>query len=87
MHHHPLLRGESSMRCYFHLVSRHDVIADETGIDVADLEAAEAHARQAIEELRLEGDEADEGWEGWQLNVADARGCVLLSIPLKTMLH
>lgn len=75
------------MRCYFHLVNCHDVIADETGIDVADLEAAEAHARQAIEELRQESDEPDEGWEGWQLDVADAWGCVLLSIPLKAVLH
>jgi len=75
------------MRCYFHLVSRYDVIADETGIDVADLEAAEAHARLAIEELRQEDDGSDEAWEGWQLSVADASGDVLLSIPLKAVLH
>ena len=75
------------MRCYFHLVSRHDVIADETGIDVTDLEAAEAHARQAIEEFRQAGDEAEEGWEGWQISVTDASGCVLLSIPLMAVLH
>jgi hypothetical protein len=70
------------MHCYFHLVSCHDVILDDTGVEVADLESAEAEARKAIQELRQEDDEADEMWAGWQLNVTDAFGRVLLSIPL-----
>lgn len=75
------------MRCYFHLVSSHDVIVDETGVEVADLENAEVEARKAIQELRQEDDEPDDVWVGWQLNIADASGRVLLSIPLTTPLH
>ena len=48
------------MRCYFHLVSCHDVILDDTGVEVADLENAEAEARKAIQELCQEDDEPDD---------------------------
>ena len=75
------------MRCYFHLVSCHDVILDDTGVEVADLESAEAQARKAIQELRQEDEETDATWAGWQLNVTDAFGRLLLSIPLTTPLH
>ena len=75
------------MRCYFHLVSCHDVIVDDTGVEVAGLENAEAEARKAIQELCQEDEEADETWAGWQLNIADASGRVLLSIALTTPLH
>lgn len=75
------------MRCYFHLVSCHDVIADDTGVDVVNLGTAEAEACKATQELRQEGDETNEMWDGWQLNVADASGRVLLSIPLKAVLQ
>ena len=71
-HHHDPVRCETAIRCYFHLVSRHDVIVDETGIDVADLEAAEAHARQAIEEFRQVG-AADRKVEGTGLGLALSR--------------
>jgi FtsZ-binding cell division protein ZapB len=75
------------MRCYFHLVSRHDVILDNIGVEVANLESAEAEARQAIRDLRQEDDQTDEEWQGWQLNVTDAAGQLLLSIPLSTPLQ
>jgi hypothetical protein len=75
------------MRCYFHLVSCDDVILDDTGVEVADLESAEAQARKAIQELGQEDEETDETWAGWQLNVTDGFGRVLLSIPLTTPLH
>ena len=75
------------MRCYFHLVSCHDVIVDDTGVEVADLENAEAEARKAIQELCQEDDEPGSMWAGWQLSIADASGRVLLSIPLTTPLH
>lgn len=75
------------MRCYFHLVNCHDVILDDTGIEVVDLASAEAQARKAIQELRQEDDEPDGLWAGWQLNVTDASRCVLLSILLKMPLQ
>ena len=75
------------MRCYFHLVNRYDVILDNIGVEVANLESAEAEARQAIRDLRQEDDQTDEEWQGWQLNVTDAAGQLLLSIPLSTPLQ
>jgi len=75
------------MRCYFHLVSRHDMILDNIGVEVANLESAEAEARQAIRDLRQEDNQTDEEWQGWQLNVTDAAGQLLVSIPLDTSLQ
>lgn len=73
------------MRCYFHLVSSHDAILDETGIEVTDLTAAETEALKAIQEIREEDSAASEDWQDWQLNVTDRTGQVLLSIPLDTV--
>jgi len=70
------------MRCFFHLVSYHDAILDETGIEVTDLAAAEAEAMKAIKELREEEGETGEGWQDWHLRVTDRSGQVFLSIPL-----
>ena len=70
------------MRCYFHLVSYHDAIIDETGVEVMDLEVAEAEALKAIQDLWDEDPQADEDWHTWHLNVTDQNGHVFLSIPL-----
>ena len=70
------------MRCYFHLVSYHDAIIDETGVEVTDLEVAEAEALKAIQDLWEEDAQADEDWHTWHLNVTDQNGHVFLSIPL-----
>jgi hypothetical protein len=70
------------MRCYFHLVSYHDAIIDETGVEVMDLEVAEAEALKAIQDLWEEDPQADEDWHTWQLKVTDKDGHVFLSIPL-----
>lgn len=70
------------MRCYFHVVSPHESIFDEAGIEVTDLQAAEAEALRAIKDIREEDGEADEVWQGWQLQVADGSGHVLLCLPL-----
>jgi len=62
------------MRCFFHLVSYHDAILDETGIEVTDLAAAEAEAMKAIKELREEEGEIGEEWQDWHLRVTDRSG-------------
>jgi hypothetical protein len=72
------------MRCYFHLVNCYDAVLDDAGVEVDDLDSAEAEARKAIQELRQEDEKTDETWAGWQLNVTDIFGRVLLSIPLTT---
>nr|WP_210340210.1 hypothetical protein [Microvirga splendida] len=65
----------------------HERILDETGIEVSDLEAAHYQAIKAIQELREEGEADDVDWRGWQLEVADASGRVLFSIPLDAAQH
>jgi len=73
---------EGVMRCYFHLVSQHECLRDDEGIEVSDIETARRQALQAIHELRQESDDFEEEWRDWQLDIADSEGNVLLSIPL-----
>src|SRR5215217_967352 len=42
------------MRCYFHLISDHDQILDDEGIEVSDLESAKTQALMAVSELQQE---------------------------------
>jgi hypothetical protein len=80
---HPGLR----MRCYFHLVNGHDIIPDNVGVEVADLETAQRQALKAIQEIREEVGQAEEDWQSWRLNVVCPLGSVLLSIRLDTPLQ
>ncbi|MGF9758353.1 hypothetical protein AAII07_24435 [Microvirga sp. 0TCS3.31] len=75
------------MRCFFHLVSRHDEIIDNAGIEVQDLESAKEQAHLAIEELRAEiGTEADD-WSGWRLDIVCPLGTLLHSLQLIETVH
>ena len=75
------------MRCFFHLVSSHDEIVDNAGIEVHDLESAKAQALIAIEELRAEiGTEAND-WSGWRLDIVCPLGTLLHSMQLMQTLH
>jgi len=75
------------MRCYFHLVNSHELIADDTGVEILDFTAATDFALQAIDDLREEAIQAGASWQGWRLDVVDPSGNVLLSIPLEPVLH
>lgn len=75
------------MHCYFHLVNGHDIIRDDTGVEVPCLRTAQDHALQAIDELREEAIQAGALWQGWRLDIADPSGSILLSIPLEPVLH
>jgi hypothetical protein len=75
------------MRCFFHLLSSHDEILDNAGIEVRDLDSAKAQALLAIEELRAEiGIEADD-WSGWRLEIVCPLGTLLHSVPLTETVH
>jgi len=74
------------MRCYFHLVSAHEEILDNSGVEVADLETARDWALTTIGELRQEADGADD-WAGWRLDIVCPEGDVMCSLPLTVMLH
>jgi hypothetical protein len=75
------------MRCYFHLVSSHESIPDDIGIEVSDLAKAEEMALQAIEDIRGEAIQQGALWQDWRLDNVDRSGRVLLSIPLDPTLH
>ncbi len=75
------------MRCYFHLVNSHEIIEDDTGVEVLDLVKAHEFALQAIEDIRAEAIELGASWRDWRLDVVDPSGSVLLSIPLEPILH
>ncbi len=79
--------ADTPMRCYFHLVNGADIIPDDTGIEVPDLESARASALQAIGELRREADDRPQDWAGWQLQIVCPQGNILASIPLHNSLH
>ncbi len=69
-------------RYYFNLTDGHDVIPDEDGIEVSDDRAALIQAFEAIEELRRETSSSPGEWSGWRLNIMDASGKLIQSIPL-----
>lgn len=75
------------MRCFFHLVSDHETILDDNGVEVPDLEAAKAEARKAISELRQEYGGTIDDWVGWQLDIMCPEGTLLYSLPLSETLH
>ena len=73
------------MLCFFHLVHTHERILDETGIEIADPEAARYHAIKAVLEAQKDMLSLDVEWRGWHIEVADASGEVLLVLPLDTL--
>jgi hypothetical protein len=75
------------MRCYFHLVRDQEELIDDEGVDVSDLESAKAQAMMAVTELQQETRGIVEDWSGWQLNVVNAEGYLLWSVPLSLALH
>jgi len=75
------------MRCYFNLVSDHDVILDDTGIEVPDLQTAKTEAAKAIRELRQELSGARDDWVGWRLEIVCPAGGVLETVVLSEWRH
>ena len=55
------------MHCYFNLVSSHQTIIDNEGIEVADADEAHAFAREAVAEMVQDGVAEIAHWRGWKL--------------------
>jgi hypothetical protein len=70
------------MHCYFHLVSDHETVPDETGIEVPNLEAARDWAIEVIQEVSPEAGSSHDNWTGWSVMITDAAGTVLCTISL-----
>jgi hypothetical protein len=69
-------------RFYFHLTNGEDVIHDEGGIQVSDLQAALTAAMEVIQELKAEDPTSTEEWQGWRLEITDEAGRVVESLAL-----
>jgi hypothetical protein len=69
-------------RFYFHLNNGEDVIRDEEGILVSDIDAALIAAMEVIQELRAEDSVSAAEWQGWKLEITDEAGQVIESLSL-----
>ena len=70
------------MHCYFHLVNGSEMICDTEGLEVADLNQAQAEALETLHALAKEDEDAAATWSGWRLDVLDASGALLFFIGL-----
>ncbi|TGD99891.1 hypothetical protein EU555_11580 [Methylobacterium nonmethylotrophicum] len=68
-------------RYFFNLVGPVRAIEDPTGVEADTPDQAEAEARAVIAEMRASGDLPELG-PGWRLEIRDAAGRLVRSIPL-----
>jgi len=67
---------------YFHLRDQ-DTVQDVDGTELADLDAARAHAQVVAQELKFETNTfLDEEWSRWSMHVEDAEGLELFSFEM-----
>jgi hypothetical protein len=74
------------MRCYFNLVSSHQTLTDDEGLEVTDVEEAHTFAREAVTEMLPEGVVEIARWQGWEVQARDASGTVLFTMSLDALL-
>jgi hypothetical protein len=70
------------MRYYFHLVEGQNIIPDNEGVEVADPAHIRSEAAEALKEIRKENPDLIVEGQGWRMDVTDASGAVLFSLPL-----
>ena len=72
-------------RYYFNLTDGDVMIRDEAGIEASSLQAAVISAMEAVEELRAQDPLTSDEWRGWRLEIVDASGQAVQSIPLDVL--
>lgn len=72
-------------RYYFNLTNGDAMIRDEEGIEASSVQAAVASAMEAVEELRAQDPSNSDEWQGWRLEIVDASGQAVQSIPLDAL--
>jgi hypothetical protein len=72
-------------RYYFNLTNGDSMIPDEEGITASSLQAAVVSAMEAVEELRGQDPSNSDEWQGWQLEIVDAAGHAVQTIPLDAL--
>jgi hypothetical protein len=58
------------------------MIRDEEGIEASSIQAATVSALEAAEELRAQDPANPDEWQGWRLEIVDASGRAVQTIPL-----
>jgi hypothetical protein len=71
-------------RYYFHLTNGEATIRDEEGTEVSSMQTALISAMEMVEELRAEDPSAADEWQGWSLEIVDASGRTVHTMPLDT---
>jgi hypothetical protein len=67
---------------YFHLRDQ-DTVQDVDGTELADIDAARAHADAVARELKFETNTfLDEEWSKWSMHVEDGEGLELFSFEM-----
>jgi len=67
---------------YFHLRDQ-ETVQDVDGTELADIDAARAHAQVVAQELKFETDTfLDEEWSKWSMRVHDEERRELFSFPM-----
>jgi hypothetical protein len=72
-------------RYYFNLTNGDSMIRDEEGIIASSLQAAAVSAMEAVEELRAQDPLNSDEWQGWRLEIVDASGQAVQTIPLDAL--
>ena len=70
---------------YFNLTNGDVMIRDDEGIVASSLQSAIISAMEAIEELRAQDPLNSDEWQGWRLEIIDASGQAVQTIPLDAL--
>ena len=69
-------------RYFFNLTDGETMIRDEEGIEGFGIQAAVVSALEAAEERRAQDPSNSDEWQGWRLEIVDAFGRAVQTIPL-----
>jgi hypothetical protein len=69
-------------RYYFNLTDGDTMIRDLEGTEASSIHAAVRSAMEAVEELRAQDPSNSDEWQGWRLEIVDASGQAVVTIPL-----
>lgn len=72
-------------RYHFNLTDGDTMIRDLEGTEASSIQAAVRSAMEAIEELRAHEPSNSDEWQGWRLEIVDASGQAVVTIPLDAL--
>jgi hypothetical protein len=82
---HSSVGRSKAARYYFNLTDGASMIRDEHGIVASSIQTAVSSALEAVEELRAQDPLTSDEWSGWRLEIVDASGQAVQSIPLDAL--